>query len=262
MATRTKTSSRSSQGIAKRRSIRTDAAPPRRPRSTASPRTSTATRRSPSARIGPTPHETNEEIGEDPDVLIAVPVVKVDSIHLEVDDLQAHVALKAKVLELVNLDVGVEVQLGQLQLDLKGVEAQALLKVRLDHIAAVVDRVFTTARSQPRPRQQHRQGGRGRRRRGRRGRGRHRRRDRGNRRRAPSARSRASARAEARPSRASARAPARPPATSISSSQTPGRRQVRQRVSSAKAVAVAAAWRTSPAWSAAITPPAPRRPRS
>jgi pyruvate/2-oxoglutarate dehydrogenase complex dihydrolipoamide acyltransferase (E2) component len=85
----------------------------------------------------------------DPDVLIDVPVVKVDSIHLELDDLQAHVALQAKVLELVNLNVGVDVQLGKVALDIKGVEAQALLKVRLDHVTAIVDRVLTTVDRNP-----------------------------------------------------------------------------------------------------------------
>ena len=45
---------------------------------------------------------------------------------------RAHVALQAKVLELVNLNVGVDVQLGKVKLDIKGVEAQAVLKVRLD----------------------------------------------------------------------------------------------------------------------------------
>ena len=87
--------------------------------------------------------------GVDPDVLIDVPVVKVDSIHLELDDLQAHVALQAKVLELVKLNVGVDVQLGKVALDIKGVEAQALLKVRLDHVTAIVDRVLTTVDRNP-----------------------------------------------------------------------------------------------------------------
>jgi hypothetical protein len=85
----------------------------------------------------------------DPDVLLDVPVVKVDSIHLELENLDAHVALKAKVLELVNLNVGVDVELGKLRVDLKGVEAQALLKVRLDHVAAVIDRVLTTIDRNP-----------------------------------------------------------------------------------------------------------------
>jgi len=90
-----------------------------------------------------------ENPGDHPDVLLDVPVVKVDSIHLELEDLDAHVALKAKVLDLVKLNVGVDVHLGHLRLDIKGVEAQALLKVRLDRVAAIVDRVLTTIDRNP-----------------------------------------------------------------------------------------------------------------
>ena len=89
------------------------------------------------------------ETGQDPDVLIDVPVVKVDKIHLKVADLEAHVALNAQVLDLVQLDVGVDVHLGELEVDIEGVEAQALLKVRLDHVGAIVDRVLTTIDRNP-----------------------------------------------------------------------------------------------------------------
>lgn len=85
----------------------------------------------------------------DPDVLLDVPVVKVDSIHLELDNLDARVALKAQVLDLVKLNVGVDAHLGKLRIDIKGVEAQALLKVRLDRVAAIVDRVLTTIDRNP-----------------------------------------------------------------------------------------------------------------
>ncbi len=85
----------------------------------------------------------------DPDVVIDVPVVKVDSIHLQLEDLQVHLSLQAKVMELVNLNVGVDVELGKLRLDIKGVEAQALLKVRLDYVASIVDRVLTTIDRNP-----------------------------------------------------------------------------------------------------------------
>ncbi len=85
----------------------------------------------------------------DPDVLLDVPVVKVDSIHLELDNLDARVALKAQVLDLVKLNAGVDVHLGKLRIDIKGVEAQALLKVRLERVAAIVDRVLTTIDRNP-----------------------------------------------------------------------------------------------------------------
>jgi hypothetical protein len=90
-----------------------------------------------------------EDSRGDPDVLLDVPVVKVDSIHLQVDNLDAHVALKAQVLDLVRLQAGVDVHLGKLRIDIKGVEAQALLKVRLDRVAAIVDRVLTTIDRNP-----------------------------------------------------------------------------------------------------------------
>jgi hypothetical protein len=87
--------------------------------------------------------------GPDPDVLLDVPLLKVDSIHLELDDLDAHVALKAQVLDLVTLTVGIDAHLGKVRLDIEGVEAQAMLKVRLDHVTAIIDRVLTTIDRNP-----------------------------------------------------------------------------------------------------------------
>src|SRR5918995_2084582 len=86
---------------------------------------------------------------EEPDLILNVPVLKVDSIHLQLEDLEAHVALKAQVLDLMKLDVGIDVALGKVRVDLKGIEAQALLKVRLDHVAASIDRVLTALDRNP-----------------------------------------------------------------------------------------------------------------
>ncbi len=92
------------------------------------------------------PWEHDESL---PDVLLDVPVVKLDKLHFELDNLDAHVALNAYVLDLVKLKVGVDVHLGRVCLDIEGVEAQALVKVRLDHVAAIVDRVMTTLDRNP-----------------------------------------------------------------------------------------------------------------
>jgi hypothetical protein len=86
---------------------------------------------------------------EEPDLILNVPVIKVDSIHLQVDDLEAHVALKAQVLDLLKLTVGVDISLGKVRVDLKGIEAQALLKVRLDYVAAAIDRVLSALDRNP-----------------------------------------------------------------------------------------------------------------
>jgi hypothetical protein len=84
-----------------------------------------------------------------PDVLLDVPELKVDLIHFELEDLDAHVALKARVLDLIKLNVGVDVHLSRVKLDVKGVHAEVVLKARLDHVAAIVDRLMTTLDRNP-----------------------------------------------------------------------------------------------------------------
>ncbi|HET9184850.1 MAG TPA: E3 binding domain-containing protein [Solirubrobacterales bacterium] len=86
---------------------------------------------------------------DEPDVIVDIPVVNVDEIHFELDDLEARVSLHAEVLDLVKLSVGVHVELGKVELNIKGVEAQALLRARLDHVTAIIDRVLTTLDRNP-----------------------------------------------------------------------------------------------------------------
>jgi pyruvate/2-oxoglutarate dehydrogenase complex dihydrolipoamide acyltransferase (E2) component len=86
---------------------------------------------------------------DEPDVIIDIPTVKVDEIHFELDDLMARVSLHAEVLDLVKLSVGVHVELGKVELNIKGVEAQALMRARLDHVTAIIDRVLTTLDRNP-----------------------------------------------------------------------------------------------------------------
>jgi hypothetical protein len=86
---------------------------------------------------------------DEPDVVVDIPVVKVDEIHFELDDLEARISLHAEVLDLVKLSVGVHAELGKVELNIKGVEAQALMRARLDHVTAIIDRVLTTLDRNP-----------------------------------------------------------------------------------------------------------------
>jgi hypothetical protein len=86
---------------------------------------------------------------DEPDVVVDIPVVKVDEIDFELDDLIARISLHAEVLDLVKLSVGVHAELGKVKLNIKGVEAQALLRARLDHVTAIIDRVLTTLDRNP-----------------------------------------------------------------------------------------------------------------
>ena len=85
----------------------------------------------------------------EPDVLLDVPELHVEEISLHVENLQAKVSLSAEVLDLLKLNVGADVSLGRVELDIKGVQAQALLKVRLDNVAEMVGRVLSTVDAHP-----------------------------------------------------------------------------------------------------------------
>src|SRR5919112_1739376 len=87
--------------------------------------------------------------GKIPDVLIDAPVVKLEGLDFELNDLRAKVALFAKVLDLVELTVGIDAYLGRVKLTIDSIEVQALVKVRLDNVTAILDRVLTTIDRNP-----------------------------------------------------------------------------------------------------------------
>jgi hypothetical protein len=87
--------------------------------------------------------------GKIPDVLLDAPVVSIKDLNFELDDLRAKVSLFAKVLDLVELSAGIDAYLGKVKLTIESVELQALLKVRLDNVTAILDRVLTTIDRNP-----------------------------------------------------------------------------------------------------------------
>ena len=97
----------------------------------------------------PASYDEEDAAGASPDVFLDVPILKVDEIDLDVEDLRAHVSLQAEVLDLLKLNVGADVSLGRVHLGISGVEAQAQLKVRLHNVAKIIDRVLTTLDRNP-----------------------------------------------------------------------------------------------------------------
>jgi hypothetical protein len=93
--------------------------------------------------------ERQDASSEEPDVLLDVPVLKVEEIDLTVEGLRAHVAVLAELADLVKLSVGADVGLDKVELTIKGVEAQALLKVRLEQVRAILDKALTTIGENP-----------------------------------------------------------------------------------------------------------------
>jgi hypothetical protein len=93
--------------------------------------------------------EQQDASSNEPDVLLDVPVLKVEEINLTVEGLRAHVSVLAELADLVKLSVGADVELDKVELTIKGVEAQALLKVRLEQVRAILDKALTTIGEHP-----------------------------------------------------------------------------------------------------------------
>ncbi len=98
---------------------------------------------------GYTVNQNERPGGNDPDVVLDVPVLNIDELDLEVEDLAAHVSVRAELADLVKVNVGVDVYLNNVKLEIKGVEAQALLTVRLDRVLSTIDRALDAIDNNP-----------------------------------------------------------------------------------------------------------------
>ena len=90
-----------------------------------------------------------ESVG-DPDLQLDVPALSVEEIELEVEDLQIHLSIQAELADLVKIKVGLDAELGELKLGIKGVQAEAQLKARLDNVRAIFGEVLASLQHSPR----------------------------------------------------------------------------------------------------------------
>jgi hypothetical protein len=86
---------------------------------------------------------------QDVDVLLDVSELEVDRIKLTVRDLRAHVSVLAELATLVSLQVGVDARLDEVELEIEGVRARVLLKVRLDDVRAILKNALDTVAEHP-----------------------------------------------------------------------------------------------------------------
>ena len=84
-----------------------------------------------------------------PDLDLDVPVLQIDELDLEVEDLQLQVSLQTQLAGFVNISAGVNAHVGKVKLAIKGVEAQARLKVRLEGTLETLRRALETIDRNP-----------------------------------------------------------------------------------------------------------------
>jgi|SRR5215210_4038132 len=90
------------------------------------------------------------ESAGDPDLQLDVPALSVEEIDLEVENLRLHLSIQADLADLVKIKVGLDAELGELRLGIKGVQAQVQLKARLDNVRAIFSEVLTSLEHNPR----------------------------------------------------------------------------------------------------------------
>jgi hypothetical protein len=87
--------------------------------------------------------------GQKPDVVLDVPELEVDKITLQVQDLRAHVSILAELANLLNISVGVDARLDEVELEIEGVEAEVHLVARLHNVRAILEKALETIGEHP-----------------------------------------------------------------------------------------------------------------
>ena len=90
-----------------------------------------------------------EPDGQKPDVVLDVPELEVDKINLQVRDLRAHISILAELANLVNISVGVDARLDEVELEIEGVEAEVHLIARLENVRAILEKALETIGEHP-----------------------------------------------------------------------------------------------------------------
>jgi pyruvate/2-oxoglutarate dehydrogenase complex dihydrolipoamide acyltransferase (E2) component len=92
--------------------------------------------------------DRGESVG-DPDIQLDIPALNVEEIDLEVEDLKVRLSIQAELADLVKIKVGLDAELGEVKLGIKGAEAQAQLKARLDNVRAIFSEVLASLQHSP-----------------------------------------------------------------------------------------------------------------
>jgi pyruvate/2-oxoglutarate dehydrogenase complex dihydrolipoamide acyltransferase (E2) component len=99
-------------------------------------------------QLVPAGQDRAESVG-DPDLQLDVPNLSVEEIELEVEDLRVRLSVQAELADLVKINVGLDAELGKAKLGIKGVQAEAQLKARLDNVRAIFSEVLASLQHNP-----------------------------------------------------------------------------------------------------------------
>jgi len=85
----------------------------------------------------------------EPDVILDIPELKVDEVTVKVENLDAHVSVSARLADFVSIEVGADVHISKVKIEIEGVRAEAYLKVRLERVKTILNRTIQTLDNNP-----------------------------------------------------------------------------------------------------------------
>lgn len=86
----------------------------------------------------------DEQSSEERDIVLDIGKVKVEEIKLKVEELKAKISVTANVAQLVNIQVGADVCIDKVDVEIRGVEAEAHLRVKLNRVQDILNRALDT----------------------------------------------------------------------------------------------------------------------
>ena len=84
-----------------------------------------------------------------PDITLDVPTLNLEEARLQVENLRARISLQAELADVVRINVGVDAFLENVELDLKGLEAQAVLRADLENVREILVRTLESLDGNP-----------------------------------------------------------------------------------------------------------------
>ncbi len=97
-------------------------------------------------------HDVDEQgraTNEIPDVTLEVPELSIEELSLQVENLRARISLQSELADTVRINVGVDAYLDNVELDVKGLKAQALLKANLETVRDILSRTLKSLDNNP-----------------------------------------------------------------------------------------------------------------
>ncbi len=93
--------------------------------------------------------EEGQPVGDDADITLDVSSLEVEELNLDVENLRARISLQAELADMVKLNVGVAAEVDKVKLEVKGLDAQALLKANLDNVREILIQALDTLDNNP-----------------------------------------------------------------------------------------------------------------